>query len=193
MSVREPLKFRKTVIAGAVALALTGTGVAFAWAAGDSASPSPSPSQSQAAPGQETRKAKPDRAQRPQHLHSEIVVQNADGTFATELRQRGTVDAVSATSVTVKSEDGYSQTYTVNANTKVTQVPPAGNGTPATPGSGKRLKPVAGTIGDIAAGDIVRISGVKKEDQATAERIVEGAGDGRGFGLGRGHGKGHRK
>lgn len=186
------MKFRMTVIAGAVALALTGTGVAFAWAAGDSASPSPAPSQSQAAPGQETRKAKPDRAQRPQHLHSESVVKNADGTFATELRQRGTVDAVSATSVTVKSEDGYSQTYAVNANTKVTQVPPAGTGTPATPG-GKRLKPVAGTIGDIAAGDLVRISGVKSGDQATAERIVEGAGDGRGFGLGRGHGKGHGK
>jgi hypothetical protein len=170
MSVRDPLKIRKSMLAGAVALALTGTGVAFAWAAGDSASPSPSPSQSQSAPGQDSRKAKPDKAQRPQHLHSESVVKKADGTFQTILEQRGTVESVSTTSITVKSEDGYSRTYAVNADTKV--------------------KP---SIADIATGDAVRISGVKNGDQATAERIVEGAGAGPGLGLGRGHGHGHSK
>ncbi|WP_104042881.1 DUF5666 domain-containing protein [Arthrobacter sp. ZGTC412] len=198
MSVREPLTFRKTLLAGAVVLALTGTGVAFAWAASEAASPSPSSSQSQVAPGQENRKAKPDKAQRPQHLHSESVVKKADGTFETILEQRGTVDAVSATSIIVKSEDGYSQTYTVNAETTIRQVPAAAaGGSSATPNGAKRLKPAPGTIADIAAGDIVRISGVKNGDQVTAARIVEGAGDGRGFGLGRGHGhgkgKGHAK
>jgi cytoskeletal protein RodZ len=204
MSVREPLQFRKTLLAGAVALALTGTGVAFAWAASDAASPSPTSSQSQSqsqaqsqtAPGQENRKAKPDKAQRPQHLHSESVVKKADGTFATELSQRGTVDAVSATSITVKSEDGYSQTYAVNAETKIRQVPAAAaGGSSAMPDAGKRHKPAAGTIADIAAGDAVRISGEKIGDKVTAERIVEGAGDGRRFGhnRGHGHGKGHRK
>jgi hypothetical protein len=171
MSVRDPLKIRKAMLAGAIALALTGTGVAFAWAASDSGSPSPS--QSQSAPGTSDRapgQNKPDKAQRPQHLHGESVVKKADGTFQTVLEQRGTVEAVSDTSITVKSEDGYSQVYVVNADTKV--------------------KP---SIADIAAGDTVRISGVKSGDQATAERIAEGAGDGPGLGMGRGHGhgKGH--
>ncbi|MCU1515606.1 MAG: hypothetical protein JWQ75_327, partial [Pseudarthrobacter sp.] len=33
MSVREPWRIRKAVLAGVVALALTGTGVAIAWSA----------------------------------------------------------------------------------------------------------------------------------------------------------------
>ena len=162
MSVRDPLKIRKGLLAGAVALTLTGAGVAFAWAAD---SPQPSPSQS--APGQENRPAKPDKSQRPQHLHSEGVVKKADGTFQTVLEQRGTVESVSDTSITVKSEDGYSQTYAVNAETKIKKVPAP------------------------AAGDTVRISGVRNGDQALAERIVEGVGEGPGLGLGRGHDKGH--
>jgi Domain of unknown function (DUF5666) len=193
MSVRDPLKIRKAVLAGAVALTLTGAGVAIAWAA-DSPPPSPSPSQS--AQGQENRPDKPEKSQRPQHLHSEGVVKKADGTFQTVLEQRGTVEAVSDTSITVKSEDGYSQTYAVNAETKIKQVPaPAADGSSATPDGGKRLKPADGTVADIATGDAVRISGVKNGDQATAERIVEGAGDrpGLGLGLGRGHEKGHDK
>ncbi len=88
MSVREPLKIRKALLAGVVALALTGTGVAIAWSATDSPSPSPSPSES--APGKQDRKQ--DKAQRPQHLHSESVVKKADGTFETDpepARHRG--------------------------------------------------------------------------------------------------------
>ncbi|MDQ0924259.1 hypothetical protein QF038_002767 [Pseudarthrobacter sp. W1I19] len=197
MSGREPLKYRKAVLAGAVALALTGTGVAFAWAANDPASPPPSQSQSERgksdeAPGQK----KPDKSQRPQHLHSEGVVKKADGTFQTILEQRGTVEAVSDTSITVKSEDGYSQAYAVNADTKVTKAPAAEpDNAQGTDDGGKRLKPAEGTIADIATGDTVRIAGVKDGDQATAERISEGAGDGPGFGMGRGHGhgKGHSK
>lgn len=189
MSVKDALKIRKALLAGAVALTLTGAGVAIAWAA-DSSQPSPS----QSAPGQENRPAKPDKTQRPQHLHSEGVVRKADGTFQTVLEQRGTVESVSDTSITVKSEDGYSQTYAVNAETKIKQVPaPAANGSSAMPDGGKRLKPTGGTIADIAAGDTVRISGVRNGDQATAVRILEGAGDGPGLGLGRGHEKGHGK
>lgn len=187
MSVRDPLKIRKGLLAGAVALTLTGAGVAFAWAAD---SPQPSPSQS--APGQENRPAKPDKSQRPRHLHSEGVVKKADGTFQTVLEQRGTVESVSDTSITVKSEDGYSQTYAVNAETKIKQLPARAADSPsAMPDGGKRLKPTDGTIADIAAGDTVRISGVRNGDQAMAERIVEGAGEGPGLGLGRGHDKGH--
>jgi len=184
MSVREPLRIRKALLAGVVALALTGTGVAIAW----SAPGSPSPSASESAPGKDK---KPDKAQRPQHLHSESVVKKADGTFETELSQHGTVEAVSETSVTVKSEDGFTQSYTVNADTKVIKFPaPAADGSAAKGEDGKRLKPSEATIGEIATGESVRVSGVKNGDSVIAERIVEGAGTGPGLGLGKGMGKG---
>ena len=181
MSVQEPLRIRKALLAGVVALALTGTGVAIAWSATDS--PSPSPSES--APG------KPDKAQRPQHLHSESVVKKADGTFETVLNQQGTVDAVSESSVTVKSEDGFTQSYAVNADTRIIKFPaPAADGSPAKGDDGKRLKPAEVAIGEIATGESVRVSGVRNGDSVTAKRIVEGLGTGPGLGLGKGMGKG---
>jgi hypothetical protein len=199
MPVREPLRLRKAMLAGVVALALTGAGSAIAWSATDS--PTPTPSASESAPGKSDSargKEKPAKSQRPQHLHSESVVKKADGTFETVLIQQGTVESVSGTSVTVKSEDGFTQAYAVNAETRIIKFPaPAADGSPAKGDDGKRLKPTAGTIADIAAGDAVRISGVKTGDQATAQRIVEGAGTGsgegmgmgKGLGLGKGHGK----
>lgn len=184
MAVREPLGMRKAMLAGAVALALSGTGAALAWSATGTSTPSPSPSQStpgrDTAPGQQDKQDR--KAQRPQPLHGEGVVKNPDGTFQTVLEQRGTVESVSDTSITVKSEDGYSQAYTVNGDTKILQVPMSDDG--------RRLQPTGGTIADIATGDTVRIAGVKDGDKATAKRIVKGAGDGPGLGLGRGHGHG---
>jgi hypothetical protein len=185
MSVREPLRIRKALLAGVVALALTGTGVAIAWSATGTPSPSPSPSASEKAQG------KQDKVQRPQHVHSESVVKKPDGTFETVLSQQGTVDAVSETSVTVKSEDGFTQTYAVNADTTIIKVPaPAADGSPATGDDGKRLKPSEVTIKDIATGDAVRVSGVKNGSDVTARQIVEGAGTGPGPGHGKGLGKG---
>jgi len=184
MSVLKPLKIRKAMLAGVLALALTGTGVAIAWSASDSPSPSPSDS----APGKQDKK---DKAQRPQHLHSESAVKKADGSFETELSQQGAVESVSESSVTVKSEDGFTQTYTVNADTRVIKFPaPAADGTPATGEDGKRLKPSEVAISEIAAGESVRVSGVKNGDVVIAEKIVEGAGNGHGLGLGKGMGKG---
>jgi len=189
MSVREPLRIRKALLAGVVALALTGTGVAIAWSATGTASPSPSPSPSASAKA--SGPEKPAKAQRLQHLHGESVVKKADGTFETVLSQQGTVDAVSDASITVKSEDGFTQAYAVNAETKVVKFPaPAADGTPAKGDDGKRLKPSAATIKDIATGDAVRVSGVKNGSDVTARRIVEGAGTGPGLGLGKGLGKG---
>lgn len=203
MWVKEPLGFRKAALGGAVALVLTGTGVAFAWATNESPPPAPpsssSPGKSGDAPGHNRARgqdkgpghAKPDKAQRGQHLHGESVVKNADGTFHTEVTQRGTVESVSETSITVRSEDNYSQAYTIGAGTKITQVAaPAAGGPVAGDDGGKRPKRADGTIADITTGSEVRISGVKDGETVTAQRIVEGAGGGPGLGLGRGHGKG---
>ena len=161
MSVQEPLRFRKALLAGVIALALTGTGVAIAWSATDTPSPSPTASRAGAI-GQGQGQEKPAKAQRPQHLHSESVVKKADGTFETVLTQQGTVEAVSETSLTVKSEDGFTQTYAVNAETRIIKFPaPAADGSPATGDDGKRLKRSEVTIAEIATGEAVRVSGVK--------------------------------
>ena len=53
-------------------------------------------------------------------LHGELTMPQADGT-GTEviLVQRGTVTAVSSTSLSVKSTDGFTSTYTVSSTTRV--------------------------------------------------------------------------
>ena len=52
-------------------------------------------------------------------LHGEFVVKDKDGKIVTRVVQRGEVTAVSTTSITLKSEDGFTGTYAVNGDTKV--------------------------------------------------------------------------
>lgn len=46
------------------------------------------------------------------------------GGFSTELTQTGDATAASDTSVTVRSQDGFSQTYVVNPDTRTPPQPP---------------------------------------------------------------------
>ncbi|PNI07391.1 hypothetical protein CXX84_16280 [Arthrobacter sp. AFG7.2] len=194
MPLKDQPRIRKALLAGVVALTLTGTGAAFALSADDPPSPFPSERAQENRQDKQEKPARPDKSQRAQQVHSESVAKKADGTFETQLNQRGTVEAVSDKAITVRSEDGYSQAYTVDAETKVTQAPSQSADTSERKDDdGKRLKPSDGTISDIAVGDNVRIAGVKNGDTVTAERIIEGAGDGPGLGLGRGNGKGFGK
>jgi hypothetical protein len=48
-------------------------------------------------------------------LHGEYVVANGTGGFNTMISQTGRVTAISPTSVTARSDDGYSQTYVIAA------------------------------------------------------------------------------
>lgn len=52
-------------------------------------------------------------------LHGTYVVSDGNGAYTTELTQTGTVSAVSSSSITVKSADGYSKTYTITSSTSV--------------------------------------------------------------------------
>jgi hypothetical protein len=52
-------------------------------------------------------------------LHGEFVTPTADGGYETVAVQRGEVTAVSNDSLTVRSEDGYTRTYVVTADTRV--------------------------------------------------------------------------
>lgn len=59
-------------------------------------------------------------------LHGEFTVAS-DGGYVTERMQTGTVSAPSATSITVKSEDGYTQTYAIDSSTEKTGNPADGS------------------------------------------------------------------
>ena len=48
-------------------------------------------------------------------LHGEYVVANGTGGFSTMISQTGRITAISPTSVTARSDDGYSQTYVIAA------------------------------------------------------------------------------
>jgi hypothetical protein len=51
-------------------------------------------------------------------LHGDFTVQE-NGSYVTERMQTGSITAVSATSITAKSVDGYTQTYTIDSSTVV--------------------------------------------------------------------------
>jgi hypothetical protein len=197
MQVQQPNKIRKAVLIGAVGVALTGAGVAVVSATSGPPTPSPSTASPSATPGSPA----PEKGNGTAHgrqLHGESVVKKGDGSFETRVTQQGTVEAVSGSSITVKSEDGFSQDYVINADTKIVKLPePVADGTAAKDDAGKRLRPSAATAADIKQGDTVRISGVRDGSSVTARNIVDGAagakgnGLGLGHGLGRGHGLGH--
>ena len=86
------------------------------------------------------RAAAPDSAS----LHGEFVVADGAGAFSTMMSQTGRVTAISPTSVTARSDDGYSQTYVI---------PAAGPGAAATP--------------PFAVGDQVTIQATRRGQTAT--------------------------
>jgi len=105
--------------------------------------------------------AKPDRVRRPklrrelaQHVeHGEVVVQTKDGDKTVDV-QRGTVTAITSSSVTVKSVDGFTQTWAF----------------------GTKLRIVAhqktAQVSDVKNGIQVGVAGVKNGSTVTANLIV---------------------
>jgi hypothetical protein len=97
-------------------------------------------------------------------LHGTFVVPDKDGTgYQTVQMQHGVVTAVSATSISVKSEDGFTATYVVDADTKVNR---------------------DGAIADITVDADVLVQGLVDGSTVTAKRIVDTAAFGKGFGHG---------
>jgi len=114
------------IAAGVVAAALAAgaTGVALA----DSSSPTSSTTATTPDKG-DARPGPPDGGRRGGHgpgmlggfgaLHGEFVVPDGDDGFQTMVTQHGEATAVSKTKITVKSEDGFTATYTVTEDTLV--------------------------------------------------------------------------
>lgn len=90
-------------------------------------------------------------------VHATWVSQNKKaGTFTTHQAIRGQVTAVSATSITVKAADSVTETYVLNASTKVHS----------------RATKAAASISDVKAGDRVLVAGTGTTT-LTAVRVVE--------------------
>ena len=76
--------------------------------------------------------------------------------------QTGTVTEVSATSLTVKSEDGFSRTYAVGSDVQVTQgMRQRGSGTASSPLS----------LSTVTTGATVRVTALRDSDTYTAQTI----------------------
>ncbi|MEV4703831.1 hypothetical protein [Actinoplanes sp. NPDC049316] len=86
-------------------------------------------------------------------LHGTYVVPDGNGGYVTQETQTGTVSAVSSTSITVKSADGYSRTYVVGGSTTVD------NG--------------ADQISDVQSGHTVRVVATRSGDTATATAVID--------------------
>jgi hypothetical protein len=95
-------------------------------------------------------------AARPHLLHDIATVESSDGTFEQYATQVGKVTAVSATSITVVSDDTYSGTYAVDDGTHVMK-------------NGKKA-----AIGDVATGDTVFVRAEDEGGTFTADVIGDG-------------------
>jgi hypothetical protein len=84
--------------------------------------------------------------------HGELTVHTKAGDKVVDV-QRGTVTAVDATSVTVKSVDGFSASYTLDPTTKV------------------HKDKKAAAVGDVAVNDRVELQATKTATAATVNRI----------------------
>jgi hypothetical protein len=93
-------------------------------------------------------------------VHSEYVVQE-NGEYVTKVAQLGTVSGVSSGSVTVKSADGFTRTYTLSSDTAVGSM------------LQRRQQPATGdlTVADIVTGATVRIVAAKDGSAFAAESV----------------------
>ncbi|MEV0800935.1 hypothetical protein AB0I34_24815 [Kribbella sp. NPDC050281] len=172
MATLQKLSDKRWRIAGTVAaVAATTTAGGVAWAATNAdPTPSPSPSASPSAPSNQPGPGK-GLGHRGEFgmggaLHGEFVVPKDGGGYQTVATQRGEVTAVSKDSITVKSEDGYSRTYTLTEDTLVNA---ARDG-----------------IDDVKVGNTVQVTAVVADGKATASSVNDGtvrqaAGDKWGF------------
>lgn len=177
---------RRALIAGGIVFVLGGGGVAAVWAAGQvipeyvvSTTPTGTASPATPSPGATSPAAPSPGKVRPfpvlprgvagPGIHGEFTVKNKDGSYTTLVTQRGTVQSVSDTSISVKSDDGFTQSFAITTSTTIVKLPASGTGT-----QGKRPSPQTIKATDLKAGDTVAVSGTKSGTTVTATRIVGG-------------------
>jgi len=86
-------------------------------------------------------------------LHADGVGMKRDGTKVDVRIQKGLIQAVSSKSITLKSPDGYTQTYAIDEETKVLE----------------KRKPASAA--DLKTGEMAKVTAVKKGDGYVAKLI----------------------
>lgn len=149
----------KKIAAGAVAAVIVAGGGAAVWAASSSAA-----TDTQAGPGGMTGGpgGMPGGGGLGAALHGEYVSSDGNGGYVTKIMQTGEVTALSATSLTAKSDDGFSKTYTITS---------------------------AQATG-LATGDTVTVVATESGSTATATSVTDGESGGQGQGQAPGGGRG---
>src|SRR4051812_29352311 len=142
---------RTALITGAAVVALVVSGgVAYAVSSTPTSTSTASPAPT--APAKAKAKAK--HRQLLGHVaHGEVTLNGKDHKVVDV--QRGDVQSVSTTSISVKSDDGFTATYTVNNDTKIRK-------------GGKES-----AIGDVHTGDKVAVVATKANGATTATRVAE--------------------
>jgi hypothetical protein len=149
------------LIAGTAVLALAGIGGGVAFAAGGDSGTTPVSNASLTAstvsgtPGTgatATPKAHKVRSLLARVEHGEVTLRTKKGDETVDI-QRGQVSAVNATTVTVRSADGFTATYTLSSSAKVSS------------------KGKASTIGDVHDGDRVNVLATREGNTLTVLRL----------------------
>src|SRR4051812_37309823 len=89
-------------------------------------------------------------------LHGEATVEKPAGGTTVVRFQSGVISAISGSTVTVKSTDGFTSTFTVNGTTRISL-----NGTD-------------GTLSKLAKDDKVRVMGVEDGSTTVAKMVLDG-------------------
>lgn len=111
------MSIRHTAAALGIAAAIAGLGGAAVYAATDSQGPGHGGGPPNAEGGPPPWMDGPRDRPAPAPLHSEAVLADHDGGgYSTELTQNGTITELTATSVTVRSNDGFTQSYVLPAS-----------------------------------------------------------------------------
>jgi hypothetical protein len=147
----------KKVAAGAVAAVIVAGGGAAVWAASSSAATGTQagPVGMTGGPG-----GMPGGGGLGAALHGEYVSSDGNGGYVTKIMQTGEVTELSATSLTAKSDDGFSKTYTITS---------------------------AQATG-LATGDTVTVVATESGSTATATSVTDGESGGQGQAPGGGQG-----
>lgn len=146
---------KMTLAAGVAALALAGIGGGVAFASGTD-TPTAAPSTTATAPTSTTTPAKAHKARSlwSRAEHGEVTVRTKNGDQVIDA-QRGQVTAVSPTSVTVRSTDGFTATYTVDSTSKV------------------RANKQTSTIANVHDGDRVGLTALSSGGKATVRGLAD--------------------
>jgi hypothetical protein len=144
----------KKITAGAVAAVIVAGGGAAVWAASSSASTDTATGMN-GGPGGMTGGPGGGMGALGSALHGEYVSSDGNGGYVTKIMQTGEVTALSATSLTAKSDDGFSKTYTITSDQAT----------------------------GLASGDTVTVVATESGDTATATSVTDGESGAQGQGT----------